>query len=122
MTNTPSCYAPHGGLPGQDELLSSGAIFPEACAIIPRRVMTAIVSFLPGGANSFSEIDVREHGIEILEGKGVYGLNDNRVEVQEGHSIGLRAFCPRACHAGGPGRFGDLLMAVNCHMPMRLGR
>ena len=37
-------YAPHGGLPGQHELLSGRAVFTEAYAFIPRGVMTDIVT------------------------------------------------------------------------------
>ena len=41
-------YAPTGGLPPQTQLLSDRAIFTEAYAIIPKRVLTDIViSYLP---------------------------------------------------------------------------
>ena len=43
-----------------------------------------------------------EHGLLVLEGKGVYQLNGDWVEVQEGDYLSLRAFCPQACYAGGP--------------------
>ncbi len=72
-------------------------------------MMVNIVNFTPGGAISFSETHVMEHGLYILEGKGVYRLNDVWVEVQEGDFLWLRAFCPQACYAGGPGRFRYLL-------------
>ncbi len=80
-----------------------------------------IVNFLPGGAISFSETHVMEHGIYILEGKGVYRLNDDWVEVQAGDFLWLRAFCPQACYAGGPDRFRYLLYKdVNRHPALRL--
>ena len=42
-------FAPKGGLPPQRELLTSKAVFTEAYAVIPRSVMTDIVtSLLPG--------------------------------------------------------------------------
>ena len=79
-----------------------------------------IVNFLPGGAIPFPETHVMEHGIYILEGKAVYLLNEDWVEVQEGDFLWLRAFCPQACYAGGPGRFRYLLYKdVNRHA--RLG-
>jgi (S)-ureidoglycine aminohydrolase len=76
-----------------------------------------IVNFLPGGAIPFPETHVMEHGIYILEGKAMYLLNEDWVEVQEGDFLWLRAFCPQACYAGGPGRFRYLLYKdVNRHM------
>jgi (S)-ureidoglycine aminohydrolase len=75
-----------------------------------------IVSFEPGGAIPFPETHVMEHGIYVLEGKAVYLLNQDWVEVQEGDFMWLRAFCPQACYAGGPGRFRYLLYKdVNRH-------
>ncbi|WP_270887172.1 bifunctional allantoicase/(S)-ureidoglycine aminohydrolase [Pedococcus sp. 5OH_020] len=75
-----------------------------------------IVSFEPGGAIPFPETHVMEHGLYVLEGKAVYLLNNDWVEVQEGDFMWLRAFCPQACYAGGPGRFRYLLYKdVNRH-------
>ena len=62
-----------------------------------------IVSFEPGGAIPFPETHVMEHGLYVLEGKAVYLLNKDWVEVQEGDFMWLRAFCPQACYAGGTG-------------------
>ena len=61
-----------------------------------------IVNFEPGGVIPFPETHVMEHGIYVLEGKAVYLLNQDWVEVQEGDFMWLRAFCPQACYAGGP--------------------
>ena len=62
-----------------------------------------IVNFEPGGRIPFPETHVMEHGIYILEGKAMYLLNEDWVEVEEGDFLWLRAFCPQACYAGGPG-------------------
>ena len=81
-----------------------------------------IVSFEPGGVIPFPETHVMEHGLYVLEGKAVYLLNKDWVEVQEGDFMWLRAFCPQACYAGGPGRFRYLLYKdVNRHpkLPQR---
>jgi (S)-ureidoglycine aminohydrolase len=79
-----------------------------------------IVNFKPGGAIPFPETHVMEHGIYILEGKAMYLLNEDWVEVEEGDFLWLRAFCPQACYAGGPGPFRYLLYKdVNRHV--RLG-
>ncbi len=75
-----------------------------------------IVTFEPGGVIPFAETHVMEHGLYVLEGKGVYRLNQDWVEVEAGDYMWLRAFCPQACYAGGPGRFRYLLYKdVNRH-------
>lgn len=81
-----------------------------------------IVTFEPGGVIAFAETHVMEHGIYIIEGKGVYRLNTDWVEVEAGDFVWLRAFCPQACYAGGPGRFRYLLYKdVNRHASLSLG-
>ena len=78
-----------------------------------------IVTFEPGGVIPFLETHVMEHGLYVLEGKAAYRLNTDWVEVEAGDYIWLRAFCPQACYAGGPGRFRYLLYKdVNRHMPL----
>jgi (S)-ureidoglycine aminohydrolase len=75
-----------------------------------------IVTFAPGASIPFAETHVMEHGLYVLEGKAVYRLNEDWVEVQEGDFMWLRAFCPQACYAGGPGPFRYLLYKdVNRH-------
>ena len=75
-----------------------------------------VVTFEPGAVIPFAETHVMEHGLYVLEGKAVYRLNQDWVEVQEGDFMWLRAFCPQACYAGGPGRFRYLLYKdVNRH-------
>jgi (S)-ureidoglycine aminohydrolase len=81
-----------------------------------------IVTFEPGGVIPFEETHVMEHGLYVLEGKAVYKLNTDWVEVEAGDFMWLRAFCPQACYAGGPGRFRYLLYKdVNRHPRLRLG-
>jgi (S)-ureidoglycine aminohydrolase len=78
-----------------------------------------IVTFQPGGVIPFAETHVMEHGLYVLEGKAVYRLNQDWVEVEAGDYMWLRAFCPQACYAGGPGRFRYLLYKdVNRHMKL----
>jgi (S)-ureidoglycine aminohydrolase len=81
----------------------------------------SIVNFEPGGVIPFAETHVMEHGLYVLEGKAVYRLNNDWVEVEAGDFMWLRAFCPQACYAGGPGRFRYLLYKdVNRHPKLRL--
>ncbi len=75
-----------------------------------------IVNFKPGGIIPFAETHIMEHGLYVLEGKAVYRLNQDWVEVEAGDFMWLRAFCPQACYAGGPGPFRYLLYKnVNRH-------
>ncbi|RFP86675.1 (S)-ureidoglycine aminohydrolase [Rhodobacteraceae bacterium 63075] len=79
-----------------------------------------VVTFEPGAVIPFLETHVMEHGLYVLEGKAAYRLNTDWVEVEAGDYMWLRAFCPQACYAGGPGRFRYLLYKdVNRHMPLR---
>jgi (S)-ureidoglycine aminohydrolase len=78
-----------------------------------------IVTLQPGASIPFAETHVMEHGLYVLEGKAVYHLNQDWVEVQAGDFMWLRAFCPQACYAGGPGPFRYLLYKdVNRHMTL----
>ena len=78
-----------------------------------------IVTLKPGGSIPFAETHVMEHGLFVIEGKAVYRLNRDWVEVGPGDFMWLRAFCPQACYAGGPSNFRYLLYKdVNRHAPI----
>lgn len=78
-----------------------------------------IVTLQPGAVIPFAETHVMEHGLYVLTGKAVYHLNQDWVEVQDGDFMWLRAFCPQACYAGGPGPFRYLLYKdVNRHVKL----
>ena len=79
-----------------------------------------IVTMQPGAHIPFAETHVMEHGLYVLEGRAVYRLNQDWVEVEAGDYMWLRAFCPQACYAGGPGPFRYLLYKdVNRHPNLR---
>ena len=79
-----------------------------------------IVTFQPGGRIPFEETHVMEHGLYVLEGRAAYKLNQDWVEVEAGDFMWLRAFCPQACIAAGPGPFRYLLYKdVNRHAKLR---
>lgn len=81
-----------------------------------------IVTFQPGGVIPFAETHVMEHGLYVLQGKAVYLLNRDWVEVEAGDFLWLRAFCPQACYAAGSEPFRYLLYKdVNRHPKLRLG-
>ena len=78
-----------------------------------------IVTFMPGGVIPFEETHVMEHGLYVLQGKAVYQLNQDWVEVEAGDYMWLRAFCPQSCYAGGAEPFRYLLYKdVNRHMKL----
>jgi len=80
-----------------------------------------IVTFKPGGVIPFAETHVMEHGLYVLEGKAVYLLNRDWIEVEAGDFMWLRAFCPQACYAGGPDNFRYLLYKdVNRQMVLKI--
>jgi len=80
-----------------------------------------IVTLQPGAVIPFCETHVMEHGLYVLEGKAVYRLNQDWVEVEGGDYMWLRAFCPQACYAGGSNAFRYLLYKdVNRHMKLKL--
>ena len=79
-----------------------------------------IVTFQPGGVIPFEETHAMEHGLYVLEGRAVYKLNSDWVEVEAGDFMWLRAYCPQACYAAGPGPFRYLLYKdVNRHATLR---
>ena len=79
-----------------------------------------IVTFQPGGVIPFEETHVMEHGLYVLEGRAVYKLNTDWVEVEAGDFMWLRAYCPQACYAAGPGPFRYLLYKdQNRHIRLR---
>jgi len=78
-----------------------------------------IVTFQPGGKIPFAETHVMEHGLYVLQGRGIYYLNGRWIEVEPGDYMWLRAFCPQACYAAGKEPFRYLLYKdVNRHMPL----
>jgi (S)-ureidoglycine aminohydrolase len=78
-----------------------------------------IVTLQPGASIPFAETHVMEHGLYVLQGKAVYLLNQDWLEVEAGDFMWLRAFCPQACTAGGPEPFRYLLYKdVNRHAPL----
>jgi (S)-ureidoglycine aminohydrolase len=78
-----------------------------------------IVTLQPGASIPFAETHVMEHGLYVLQGKAVYLLNQDWVEVEAGDFMWLRAFCPQACCAAGPEPFRYLLYKdVNRHAPL----
>jgi (S)-ureidoglycine aminohydrolase len=106
------------GMPGTDDRWATTRfVAPDD---LRHDMHVTIVTLQPGAAIPFEETHVMEHGLYVLEGKAVYRLNRDWVEVEAGDFMWLRAFCPQACTAGGPGPFRYLLYKdVNRHARLR---
>ena len=61
-----------------------------------------IFTFEPGHSLPVVETHVMEHGLYFLEGKGVYYLGDEWMEVEAGDFIWMGPFVPQSFYATGP--------------------
>ncbi|MDD4933586.1 MAG: (S)-ureidoglycine aminohydrolase [Methylacidiphilaceae bacterium] len=62
-----------------------------------------LFTFRPGAALPFVEVHVMEHGLLMLEGRGIYRLEDSWYPVQAGDAIWMAPYCPQWFAALGPG-------------------
>ena len=82
-------------------------------------IQVNIVTLEPDASIPFMDTHVMEHGLYVLEGKAVYRLNQDWVEVEASDYIWLRTFCLQACYAGGPGKFLYLFYKnIKRHIPL----
>ncbi|HVX85510.1 MAG TPA: (S)-ureidoglycine aminohydrolase [Phycisphaerae bacterium] len=61
-----------------------------------------IFTFEVGHSLPVTETHVMEHGLYVLEGKGVYYLDDTWMEVEATDFIWMGPFCPQSYYATGP--------------------
>ena len=61
-----------------------------------------IFTFETGHSLPVTETHVMEHGLYVLQGKGVYFLDDSWMEVEESDFIWMGPFCPQSYYATGP--------------------
>jgi len=54
-----------------------------------------VFSYQPGGHLPFVEVHVMEHGLLMLDGQGVYRLEDSWYPVQAGDVIWMGPYCPQ---------------------------
>jgi (S)-ureidoglycine aminohydrolase len=60
-----------------------------------------ILSFAPGGCHPFIETHIQEHSMYILQGEGVYLIDDAWVPVKKEDFIWFGPFTPQAYYAAG---------------------
>lgn len=68
-----------------------------------------IMRFKGGARFRMVEIHHQEHGLYLLEGGGVYHLDGDHVDVQQGDFIYMAPYCTQAFTATGPGASAYLL-------------
>ncbi len=61
-----------------------------------------IFTFESGHSLPVTETHVMEHGLIVLQGKGLYYLDDRWMEVEEGDFIWMGPYCPQSYYATGP--------------------
>ena len=61
-----------------------------------------IFTFDPGHGLPYVETHVMEHGLLFLQGKGMYYLDGEWVEVEEDDFIWMGPYCPQSFYATGP--------------------
>ena len=54
-----------------------------------------LFTFVPGAALPLVEVHVMEHGLLMLQGKGIYRLGQDWHPVQAGDAIWMAAYCPQ---------------------------
>ena len=69
---------------------------------LPYDLAMNIFTFTPGYGLPIVETHVMEHGLYFLEGKGVYFLGDEWMEVERDDFIWMAPFCPQSFYATGP--------------------
>jgi (S)-ureidoglycine aminohydrolase len=75
-----------------DEDLQVRSLLPDTTAF---DFAVNTMTYQPGAALSMVEIHVMEHGLVMLEGGGIYRLDDDWHPVQAGDFIWMAPFCPQ---------------------------
>lgn len=60
-----------------------------------------ILSFLPGGSHGYIETHYQEHGALIIEGEGMYNLDNNWIPVSEGDYMFMGAYSLQSAYSVG---------------------
>ncbi len=75
-----------------DEALRVRSLMPDGSAY---DFAVNTMTYDPGAALSMVEIHIMEHGLLMLEGAGIYRLNDSWYPVQAGDFIWMAPYCPQ---------------------------
>lgn len=78
-----------------------------------------ILSFAPGGCHPFVETHVQEHGAYMLEGEGVYLLDDKWSPIKKGDFVWFGPYVPQASYGVGRGPF-TYIYSKDCNRDVSL--
>jgi len=73
-----------------------------------------ILEFKPTGNHPFVETHYQEHGAYLLEGEGIYNLDNKWYPVQKNDYIYMAPYCLQACYAIGRGSI-SYIYSKDCH-------
>lgn len=77
------------------------------------------LSFYPGGCHPFIETHVQEHGLYLLEGEGVYLIDDKWIPVKKEDFIWFGPYIPQACYGVGRTPF-TYIYTKDCNRDIQL--
>lgn len=77
------------------------------------------LSFLPGGCHPFIETHVQEHGLYLLEGEGIYLIDDRWIPVKKEDFIWFGPYVPQACYGVGRTPF-TYIYTKDCNRDIQL--
>lgn len=77
---------------GGDEALQVRVLIPD---VMPHDFQVNTMTFAPGASLALVEIHVMEHGLLMLQGGGIYRLNEKWYPVQAGDFIYMAPYCPQ---------------------------
>jgi len=99
----PAIVGSEASVPGEPFLGDEGArlqsLIPDEMAF---DLAMNIFTFESGHSLPVVETHVMEHGLYFLQGKGVYYLDDEWMEVEAGDFIWMGPFVPQSFYATGP--------------------
>lgn len=78
-----------------------------------------MLSFAPGGCHPFVETHVQEHGAYVLEGEGVYYLDDRWMTIRKDDFIWFGPYVPQAAYGVGRGPF-SYIYSKDCNRDVLL--
>ena len=99
----PAVVGNQADMPGTVYMNDDGALLqmllPDE---LPFDMAMNIFTFAPGHSLPVVETHVMEHGLYFLQGKGVYYLDDEWMEVETGDFIWMGPYVPQSYYATGP--------------------
>jgi (S)-ureidoglycine aminohydrolase len=95
--------APPGPIIGREQEVSGDAFMGDPAAMLKILLPTTpefdmavnLFTFTPGAALPLVEVHVMEHGVLLLQGKGIYRLDDAWYPVQAGDVVWMAPYCPQ---------------------------